>query len=116
MESSAIESDDSSEWNGCSDSDSDDGGNANDRDDVVPFSNPPPGHKLLTHKYASLEDLEADLHEYCAKARFAIIRLRCDNKFKDFGYTRYYYGCARGKIRASRAHSRRTSTAKVGCP
>jgi len=68
MESSAIKSDDSSEWNGCSDSDSDDGGNVNDRDDVVPFSNPLLSHKLLTHKYASLKDLKADLHKYCAKA------------------------------------------------
>jgi len=68
MESSAIELDDSSEWNSCSDLDSDDSGNVNDRDNVVPFSNPPLGHKLLTHKYTSLKDLKADLHKYCAKA------------------------------------------------
>jgi len=98
MESSAIESDDSNEWNGCNDLDSNNSGNINDRDDVVPFSNPPPGHKLFTHKYASLEDLKANLHKYCAKARFAIIRLRYNNKFKDFSYTRYYYSCAKGKI------------------
>jgi len=68
MESSAIESDDSSEWNGCSDSDSDDSGNVNDRNDVVPFSNPPPGYKLLTYKYTSLKDLKADLYKYYVKA------------------------------------------------
>jgi len=67
MEFSAIESDDSSEWNGCSDSDSDNSGNVNDRDDVVPFSNPPLGYKLLTYKYTSLKDLEADLYKYCVK-------------------------------------------------
>lgn len=115
MESSAIESDDSSKWNGCSDSDSDNGGNANDRDNVVPFSNPPPGHKLLTHKYASLKDLKANLHKYYAKARFTIIHLRYDNKFKDFNYTRYYYSYTKGKIRALRAYSHQTSTTKVRC-
>ena len=67
MESSAIESDDSSEWNGCSDLDSDNSGNVNDCDDMVPFFNPPLGYKLLTYKYASLEDLKADLYEYCVK-------------------------------------------------
>jgi len=110
-ESSAIDPDDSSEWNGCSDSDS-----CKRSRRCGSVSNPPPGRSLLTHKCASLEDLEVDLHEYCAKARFAIIRLRCDDKFKDFGSTRYYYRYARGKIRASRTHSRRTLTAKVGCP
>jgi len=98
MESSAIELDDSSEWNGCSDSDSDNSGNVNDRNDIVPFSNPLPGHKLLTYKYTSLKDLKADLHKYYAKARFTIIHLRYNNKFKDFNYTRYYYSCVKGKI------------------
>jgi len=67
MESSAIESDDSSEWNGCSDLDSDDSSNVNNRNDIVPFSNPPPGYKLFTYKYTSLKDLKADLYKYCVK-------------------------------------------------
>jgi len=65
---------------------------------MVPFSNPPPGHKLLTHKYTSLKDLKANLYKYYAKAQFVIIRLRCNNKFKDFSYKRYYYSCVKGKI------------------
>ena len=98
MKFSAIKSDNSSEWNGCSDSDSNDSGNANDRDDIVPFSNLPLGYKFLTYKYTSLEDLEANFYKYCIKARFAIIHLHYNNKFKDFSYTRYYYSYTRGKI------------------
>jgi len=67
MESSAIELDDFSEWNGCSDLDSDDSSNINNCDDIVPFSNPLLGYKLLTYKYTSLEDLKANLHKYCTK-------------------------------------------------
>jgi len=30
----------------------------------LPLSNPPPSHKLQTHKYDSFDDLIDDLHEY----------------------------------------------------
>lgn len=33
----------------------------------LPLTNPPPLHKLSTHKYDSLPDLMADLQEYCAR-------------------------------------------------
>ena len=29
----------------------------------TPLSNPPTGHKLFTHKYVSLDELEDDLHD-----------------------------------------------------
>ena len=82
---------------------------------MTAFSNPPPNHRLLTQAYSSLEELEADLYDYCAQARFSVAKLRSVNKVKDFGYTRVDYGCAKGKIRASKATSRITSTSKVGC-
>ena len=114
--------DESSEWGGFSDgcsesgSDSDVGSDYGDSgNEVTAFSNPPPNHKLFTHAYSSLEELEADLYDYCAQARFSVAKLRSVNKVKDFGYSRVYYGCAKGKIRASKATSRITSTSKVGC-
>lgn len=58
----------------------------------------------------------AELNEYCAQACFSVIKLRSENKIKDFGYSRVVVACQRGSIRKSEAHSRSTSTSKVGCP
>ena len=106
--------DDGDEWNDCSDGDSDCDSDHSDHGDVLPFSNPPPGHRLLTHGYNSFEDLVAELNDYYAQARFSVIKLRSVNLVKGFGYSRVDFGCARGKIRRSEAHSRRISTVKVG--
>jgi hypothetical protein len=120
-----LSDDDYSDWGGFSDSPNEksdhdrdyDSDNDTNRDNgpVAPFSNPPQGHTLLTYKYASLAELMIDLQEYCAQAGFSVIKLRSDNKIKDFGYSRVTIGCSRGKIRPSKAHSRKTSTSKVGC-
>ncbi|KAK3346536.1 hypothetical protein B0T25DRAFT_571667 [Lasiosphaeria hispida] len=56
--------------------------------DPAPLSNPPPSRKLSTHKYESLEDLMADLDEYCARAHFAVVKIRSNNYVKDFKPTR----------------------------
>ena len=58
--------DDGDEWNDCSDSNSDYDSNHSDYGDVLPFSNPLPGHRLLTHGYNSLKDLITKLNNYCA--------------------------------------------------
>ena len=80
-----------------------------------PLLNPPPSHKLQTHKYDSFDDLIDDLHEYTAQAGFSIRILRLSNKHKDLGYTRYDIACSLDKIRPSKEHSRTASTAKRDC-
>jgi len=41
---------------------------ASDSEDAPPqpFSNPLPGYRLLTHQYDTLNELMAELNEYCA--------------------------------------------------
>lgn len=84
---------------------------------VAPLSNPPPGHKLLTHPYDSLAELEGDLRDWAAQALFGIKRKSASNAVKDFGYTRVEFTCLRDKIRASEAIVGRasTSTMKMDC-
>jgi len=105
--------DDGDEWNDCFNGDSDCDSDHSDHGDVLPFSNPPPGHRLLTHGYNSLKDLIAELNDYCAQARFSVIKLRNVNLVKGFSYFRVDFSCAKGKIRRFKAHSRRTSIVKV---
>lgn len=38
--------------------------------DPAPLTNPPPSHKLSTHKYDTLDELMADLQEYCGCAQY----------------------------------------------
>jgi len=57
---------DGDEWNDCSDSDSDCDSNYSDHGDVLPFSNPPLGYRLLTHSYNSFKDLVTKLNDYYA--------------------------------------------------
>ena len=108
--------DEYSDWSGCEDSDCEDDPIPAVDKDVPPFSNPPANHALLASKYDSLEALMEDLHEFCASARFSVIKQRSNNYVKGFGPTRVDLICARGMIRKQEALSRDTSTAKVGCP
>ena len=61
-----FDDDDGDEWNDYSDGDSDCDSDYSDHGDVLPFLNPPLGHRLLTHGYNSLKDLIAKLNDYCA--------------------------------------------------
>jgi len=105
--------DDGDKWNDCSDGDSDYNSNYSNHSDVLPFSNPPLGHRLLTHGYNSLKDLVTKLNDYCAQARFSVIKLRSVNLVKGFSYSRVDFSCVRGKIRHFKAHSYCTSIVKV---
>ncbi|KAK4234582.1 hypothetical protein C8A03DRAFT_47126 [Achaetomium macrosporum] len=92
--------------------------NEDDDDGIVPepHANPPPNHKLLTHKYDTLADLEEDLHEWCAKALFGIKKTRPSNMIKGFGYSRVDFACIRDKIRPSQAFTGwASSTRNTGC-
>ena len=55
---------DGDEWNDYSNGDSDYNSNHSDYGDILPFLNPPPGHRLLTHGYNSLKDLITKLNNY----------------------------------------------------
>lgn len=57
----------------------------------------------------------ADLQEYCARAHFAIVKLRSKNYIKDIGPVK---GLARTKrkMRDSRALSKNTTITKANCP
>jgi len=58
--------DNSDEWNDCSNGDNDCDNDHSDHGNILPFSNPPPSHRLLTHGYNSLKDLIAELNDYYA--------------------------------------------------
>ena len=81
----------------------------------APLSNPDASHKLTNGSYDSLDDLLDDLHDYGAMAGFAVYKIRASNYIKGFGASRVDLGCQKGKIQASRAHSRNTSTTKREC-
>ena len=81
-----------------------------------PFSNPPPNHQLLTHKYNTLNKLVAEFNKYYAQGSFSVIKFRSENKIKDFRYSRGVLKCQKGKVRTSEAHSHGTSTSGVRCP
>jgi len=108
--------DEYSDWSGCEDSDCEDDLILAVDKDVPPFSNPPANHALLTSKYDSFEALMEDLYEFCASARFSVIKQRFNNYVKGFGLIRVNFICARGMIWKQEALSRDISTVKVGCP
>ncbi|KAK0707315.1 hypothetical protein B0H67DRAFT_647512 [Lasiosphaeris hirsuta] len=56
--------------------------------DSAPLSNPPPTHKLYMHKYDPLDNLMADLQEYCARAHFTVVKVRPNDYIKGFAPTR----------------------------
>ncbi|KAK5651107.1 hypothetical protein OQA88_13270 [Cercophora sp. LCS_1] len=82
---------------------------------IAPLSNPLPDHPLMNSTYKTLEDLMQDLDAYGQRALFAVVKLKGQNPIKDFGPSRVELGCQKGKIRASEAHSRTTTTSKRGC-
>jgi len=106
--------DDGDEWNDFSDGDSDYNSDYNDYSDILPFSNPPLGYRLLTHGYNSLKDLIAELNDYYAQVRFSVIKLQSVNLVKGFSYFKVDFSCIRGKICYFKAYSCCTSIVKVG--
>ncbi|KAK3365576.1 hypothetical protein B0T24DRAFT_636135 [Lasiosphaeria ovina] len=58
-----------------------------------PLTNPPAAYRLSTELYDSLEDLEADLHQFAALAGFCVVRKRACNLVKGFGFNRYDFEC-----------------------
>jgi len=56
--------DNGDEWNDYSNGDKDCDSNHSDHGDVLPFLNPPPGHRLLIYSYNSLKDLVTKLNNY----------------------------------------------------
>jgi len=79
-----------------------------------PPANPPAGYKLFQF-YDSLQEVEDDLRAFAKNAGFATLRLRSANNV-DGKPTYITLCCDRGNSRASIAKSRKTSTAKLGCP
>jgi hypothetical protein len=108
-------SDKESKWGGYSDSNSDDPIPCDINDDIPPFSNPPPGHKLLITKYSTLNALMVDLHEFYALARFSVVKEQSNNYIKGFRPSRVNLNCAKGRLRKPKGHSHLTSTSKVDC-
>ena len=56
---------DSDKWNDYSNGNSDCDSDHSNHSNVLPFLNPPPGYRLLTHSYNSLKDLVTKLNDYC---------------------------------------------------
>jgi len=56
-----------------------------------------------------------ELEAFDATAGFGVYKIRSTNHINGVP-TRVDFGCKRGKIRPSEAHSRQTSTTKMGCP
>ena len=96
---------------GTEDSDSD---HLSDSEAPQPLSDPSTDHEL-SHTFDSLTDLMEVLEDFGRIAGFGVYKMRSANYRHGFGPTRVDLGCLRGKIRPSKAHSRNTSTTKMGC-
>ena len=79
-----------------------------------PLSDPSTDHEL-SHTFNSLVDLMEALEDFGPLPGFSVYKMRSANYRQGFGPTMVGLGCLRGKIRPSEAHSRSTSTTKMGC-
>jgi hypothetical protein len=81
----------------------------------LPVTKPALDHRLLPHKYGTIEQFMEEFQAWANKEGFSVKKARSNNCIKNFGASQVDISCLQDKIRPSEAHSRKTETIKQDC-
>ncbi|KAK1775931.1 hypothetical protein QBC45DRAFT_488515 [Copromyces sp. CBS 386.78] len=73
-------------------------------------------HPIFTTQYNTLDELTAAVKQWGKEMGYQPVKTRTTDQVAGFGPSRCDFVYSAGEIRESTARSRRTSTAKQGCP